>query len=94
MQIIVKFSFPENSCNQVEGAVDAEGLGQCPLRDVQDGPGAPRVPGVPDLVAAVGDGLAQRRHLCRARGKGGGGGRGARAAAASPPMQEKGRAGR
>lgn len=30
---------------------------------MQDSDGAARVPGVPDLVAAVGDGLAQRRHL-------------------------------
>lgn len=33
------------------------------------------MPGVPDLVAVVGDGLAQRRHLAaRERMKGGGGG--------------------
>lgn len=63
MQIIVKFSFPENSCNQVQSAVDTEGLSQRSLRDMQDGDGAARVPGVPDLVAAVGDGLAQRRTL-------------------------------
>lgn len=63
---------PTPTTHQVQSAVDAEGLSQRSLRDMQDGDGAARVPGVPDLVAAVGDGLAQRRHLAaRERMKGG-----------------------
>lgn len=59
---------------------------------MQDGDGAARVPGVPDLVAVVGDGLAQRRHLAaRERMKGGGGGDGERARARAPRHRRCGR---